>query len=564
MAVVIDVETTGLDCRRDRLVAVGVAFGRDDPIVLRHPADRDLVQQALELDAIYIGHNIGFDMGFLQSNCYWTPHPSRWLDTILVAHVAGERLPGRTRLESLQKQLVAAGELPAEILEPEQRIRAWLRKARKAAKQTDARRPEKGDAPADILDPYLSADVVSTRAVARHWGRLLDGQQQVLVLEQRCLPAVFAAERRGVPLDLDAARELRDRTEASAGDLRARCFELAGRAFNPNAALQIERALVDRGADLTQVPRTPRAAMPMFTAATLAAIDDDLARALLDYRGEKKLYDYVTGLWAHTHGDRLYGGYRQVGTETGRMSSGNPNLQNIPRSDLRIRYVICAGEGRVLVGADQDNVELRVLAAYAGPGRLRQAFAEGADLHQRTADSLGLGRDEAKTLNYSVTFGGGAPLIAGRLGCSIAEAENIRNGWFAQYPEVRRLRSRLWRKVQRDGFLTTIGGRRHHFPDGPNHMLLQRLVSGSAADMFKAAAIELHELHVPLVLLIHDEMVAEVDEDQAEDTGRLLEAALSRGMGQIRRLKADASIHKRWSDFKQPGWTPDLGEEVNR
>jgi DNA polymerase-1 len=555
MAVVIDVETGGLDCRRDRLVAVGIAFGEDEPIILRHPDDRDLVQRALELDTIYVGHNVGFDMGFLECHGYRVPHPSRWLDTVLVAHVAGERLPGRTRLEALQKQLVACGELPPEIREPEQRIKVWLRRARTAAKKTDSTRPEKGDAPSAVLNPYLYADIVSTRAVARHWGRLVDGQRKVLVLEHRCLPAIYAAERRGVPLDLDAARELRDHTEVNAGDLRARCFELAGRAFNLNSASQIEQALLARDVDLSHIPRTPRVAMPMFTADTLAAIDDELARALLDYRAEKKLHDYVIGLWAHTHGDRLYGMFRQVGTETGRMSSGNPNLQNIPRSDLRVRHVICAGEGKLLVGADLDSVELRVLAAYAGPGRLRRAFIHGVDLHQPTADALGLTRDEGKTINYATIYGGGASLIAGRLGCSIGEAKNILDRWFAQYPEVRRLRTRLSRKVQHDGYLTTIGGRRHYFAE-PNHMLLNRLVSGSCADMFKAAAVELHELHVPVVLYVHDEVVAEVAEHQAEDTGRLLEAALGRGLGRIRGLKAEATAHKRWSDFKQPGYAP--------
>jgi DNA polymerase I-like protein with 3'-5' exonuclease and polymerase domains len=100
-----------------------------------------------------------------------------------------------------------------------------------------------------------------------------------------------------------------------------------------------------------------------------------------------------------------------------------------------------------------------------------------------------------------------------------------------------------------------IGGRRHYF-DEPNHKLLNRLISGSCADMFKAAVIELHELDVPVVLYVHDEVVAEVDERQAEDTARLLETVLSRGLGQLRGLKAEATIAERWSDFKQPGYTP--------
>ena len=126
--------------------------------------------------------------------------------------------------------------------------------------------------------------------------------------------------------------------------------------------------------------------------------------------------DYVHNLYEHAHGDRLYGTFRQVGTETGRMSSGRPNLQNVPRRDLRVRYVVRAGPGKVLVGADLDNVELRVLAAYAPGGRLEQAFADGADLHQQTADQLGIERDAGKTINYAILYGAGVPLIASRLG----------------------------------------------------------------------------------------------------------------------------------------------------
>ena len=275
------------------------------------------------------------------------------------------------------------------------------------------------------------------------------------------MPAIYAAERRGVPLDLEAAAELRDRTEVGVGDLRARLFDLAGHAFNPNAARQVEKALLERGADLSVVPRTPKADMPMFTTDRRRPIDDELADALLAYRTEKKLHDYVLGLWKHAHGDRLYGGFRQMGTDTGRMSSANPNLQNIPKSDLRVRYTICAGEGMALVGADLDNVELRVLAAFAPGGALEQAFADGVDLHQQTADAVGVDRDGGKTLNYAILYGAGAPRVAKQLGIEAGAAKAILDRWYATYPEVGRLKAKLTRAVRECGYLTSVGGRRH-------------------------------------------------------------------------------------------------------
>jgi DNA polymerase-1 len=461
----------------------------------------------------------------------------------------------------LQKRLIAAGALPADILEPEQRLKAWLRSARRAATKAGERRPQKGDAPAHILHPYLYADVVSTRVLARTCAAAVNGQADVLDLERRCIPAIYATERRGVPLDLEAARELRDRSEAAVGDLRARMFELAGGPFNPDAARQIEGALAERGVDLSTVPRTPKARLPMFTADTLAAIEDELAGALLEYRAEKKLLDYVLGLWEHAHGDRLYGTFRQLGTVTGRMSSAHPNLQNIPKSDLSVRYCIAAGEGKVLVGADLDNVELRTLAAFAPGGELAAAFAESIDVHQQTADVLGISRDAGKTMNFATIYGAGPPLIAKRLGRSMDEARAILDHWFEQYPEVRALRNRLWRQVERHGYIKTIGGRRHYWPNcRPNHMLLNRLVSGSCADMLKAAAIELHNAGVPVVLYVHDEVVAEVEEDRAPAVATLLErilpAPMERDGMRVGGLAAKAEIHKRWSDFKQPEFAP--------
>jgi DNA polymerase-1 len=337
-------------------------------------------------------------------------------------------------------------------------------------------------------------------------------------------------------------------------------FEIAGRQFNPGSARQIERALLDLGADLTEVPRTPKADMPMFTEQTLQLIDHDLARALEAYRDEKALGDYVHNLYEHAHGDRLYGTFRQVGTETGRMSSGRPNLQNIPKRRLEVRYVIRAAPGRVLVGADLDNVELRVLAAYAPGGRLESAFADGVDLHQQTADALGVERDVGKTINYAVMYGAGVPRIATQLGVERNEAKRILDRWYGAYPEVASLKAHLTRTVRRRGYLVSVLGRRHYF-DQPNHMLLNRLISGSCADLFKQSIVALHRAGAEMCLFVHDEVVCDVDRTDADRVARLLEDELTRGAVRARvridRLVANATVAERWSDFKQPGWTPD-------
>jgi DNA polymerase-1 len=556
----LDTETTGLDPRADRLVLVGIASDDGQPLVMHHDADRELIQAVLDSGTRFCGHNLGFDMGFLQHAGYRIPDPTQWTDTVLMAHVAGERKPGQTVLRRLTKNLIDAGELPADTREPEERLDAWLATARRTATKQRASRPEKGHAPAQLLEPYLRADVTCTRAVARYYGSRLDGQADILELERRCLPAIYAAEQRGVPIDVDAAAELRDRTAVTVADRRARVHELAGRPFNLNSARPIEQALVDRDVDLVDVPRTDTTQQVMFTAQTLAMIDDELARAIEAYREEKKLHDYVVNLYRHTHADRLYGQFRQVGTDTGRMSSASPNLQNIPKTDLRVRYVIRAPAGKTLVAADLDNVELRVLACYAPGGALERAFADRVDLHQQTADAVGVDRDSGKRLNYAILYGAGVPRVASILDVDRDEAKEILDRWYRAYPEVARLKHRLARTVVRRGYLVSILGRRHRF-DQPNHLLLNRLISGSCADLFKRSIIALHDSGVPMILFVHDEVVAEVDEHDADRVARLLEDELARGVSRpgvtVDGLVAEAKVAMRWSDFKQPGWTPE-------
>jgi DNA polymerase-1 len=550
--VALDVETTGLDPRSDRLVLVGFAADDQAPVVLEHPADRELIQRWLELGAQYVGHHLGFDLHFLEAAGYAIPSEELWQDTMILAHLAGQSLQGQTKLDRLQHQLIDAGELEQEIIEPEHRLKRWLTQARKEAKKVGGRpRPQKGDAPRSLLDPYLVADVRSTRAAAGYYGGRLNGQAKTLELERAVLPAIFAAERRGVPLDLESVSQLRVRSAERVAQLRQELFEIAGRAFNPAAVRQVEQALIDLGADLVEVPRTPRANLPMFTSDTLPAIGHPLADTLHSYREEKKLRDYIEGLWTFSRGSRLYGSFRQVGTSTGRMSSGSPNLQNIPRSDLRVRYAIAAGEGRMLVGADLDSVELRVLASYAPGGELERSFAEDRDLHQQSADWCGLTRDQGKVLNYCSLYGGGAAMVAKVIGGSIEEGREVLERWYQLYPEVDWLKARLAHQVRAKGYLQTAYGRQHHF-DEPNHMLINRLISGTCADLFKVSIVELHRAGAAAVLYVHDEIVCEAQEDRAEETGELLERVLTRGTRRITNLQASSAAHGRWSQFKDP------------
>jgi DNA polymerase-1 len=281
--------------------------------------------------------------------------------------------------------------------------------------------------------------------------------------------------------------------------------------------------------------------------------------AITAFRDAKKQADYADDLLAHAHQGRIHASIHQFGAETGRMACSRPNLMAVPKTDLSARYVIKPPEGRVLVDADLDSVELRVLACYAPGGALERAFRDGIDLHQQTADSLGVGRAEGKVVNYSIAYGAGVPLISMRLGIERDEARTLLDRWYATYPEVGYLKARLTRTVRRRGYLVTILGRRHYFPKA-DHTMLNRLISGGASDLFKRSITALHEHRVPAIMFIHDEILCEVNEDDADRVARLLEVELARGAARpgvtVDGLLANATVAERWSDFKQLGYSP--------
>ena len=256
--IVLDCETTGLDPRADELKLACFALGQHFE-VLAHPADHDRIQEWLDQDCPYIGHNLGFDLAFLEHAGYRIPPPERWHDTTLIAHVAGRRLPGQTALKAIARDAVKEGDLPEALLAPEQELKGWLRQARREAKKAGRRLPQLGDAPRRILEPYLRSDVQLTQWTHGHYGARLNGQGPLLDLERRLLPAIYATERRGVPIDVEAAKAFRQETRTGVRRLLARVRELAGEEdFNPASTQQVERALLGRAAPSSPASREPR------------------------------------------------------------------------------------------------------------------------------------------------------------------------------------------------------------------------------------------------------------------------------------------------------------------
>lgn len=477
--------------------------------------------------------------------------------------------------------------------------------------------------PQDIMEPYALEDVILTRKVSDVYAGTLVNQpdlKQVYGFERAAMDALYAVEKRGLPaherdyrrLEQEVLRNI-DRYEERVRDLVAEADPVVfakamagdkwgngghmveadedgtlhyhGGAmsldeFSPQSSAHILAALKARGADMQYMSQKD-GKIPC-DADNLRAVDDELAVAILDFRSEYKvLSTYVRPMIGRSYvsemntykepfisavDSRIHATYRQVGARTGRMSCADPNMQNQPRDDLRLRYNIVADPGYVLVTCDLTNIEMVLFAAYCGEGRLLNAVRNGDDLHTLTAKMLGFrdrrrpgggietARQQGKTYNFSRIYGGGLRTIRRSFRCSLDEARLLKRRFDEAYPEATRLSERIEFKLQDDGYVQDklISGRRFRVDERDSYKAVNYLIQGTAAALLKYAVIQLHKDGVPMVALVHDEIVAHVPKADAVEAGKLIEERMTEfeGLKGIVPLRAEADIVKRWSDAK--------------
>jgi DNA polymerase-1 len=361
--------------------------------------------------------------------------------------------------------------------------------------------------------------------------------------------------------------------------------------FNPNSSKQILAALKARGADMSYMSQED--GKISADAENLCAVDDELAAAILRYKSEfKVLSTYVRPMIGRSYvssmntykepfiapDGRVHATYRQVGTRTGRMSCADPNMQNQPRDDLRLRYNIVAEPGHVLVTCDLTNIEMYLFAAYCGEGRLLTAVQKGEDLHALTAKMLGLrdrrrpgggietARQLGKTYNFSRIYGGGLRTIRRSFRCDLNHARLLKKRFDDAYPEVQNLTRLIEYRLEDDGYIQDklISGRRFRVDPRDSYKATNYLIQGTAASLLKYAVINLHADGIPMVALVHDEIVAHVPEKDAKEAAKLIEQRMTEfeGLKGIIPLRAEADIVQRWSDAKPLQDKDDEGNPV--
>lgn len=392
-------------------------------------------------------------------------------------------------------------------------------------------------------------------AMARLFGQRMekDGLLELFRrLEMPLLPVLAGMEQSGVAIDAAAFRAFLDDVQGQLDQLTAHVYELAGTQFNIRSAQQLGDVLFN-GLGLP-APRKTKGGQASTSQQTLEKLagQHPVVDSILQYRKlEKMRSTYLDPLLRLVDPQgRIHTTFNQKATATGRLSSSNPNLQNIPvRGPLgkRMRSCFIAGPGRLLVSADYSQVELRVLAHVSQDPALLEAFRNGEDIHARTAalvydlppDQVSPDqRRNAKTINFGLIYGMGAQKLAQELKISTAQARDFIARYFERLQGLKAFYEGVEASARQHGFVTTLGGRRRLLPDinsasGQAAALARRqaintVIQGSAADIIKLAMLavardeRLRELDARLLLQVHDELLLEVPAAAAEETGALV------------------------------------------
>ncbi|WP_030074710.1 DNA polymerase I [Halomonas alkaliantarctica] len=540
-----DLETTSLNYMDADIVGVGLALeaGEAAYIPLAHdyldaPAqlDRQQVLQALkplleDPKKTKIGQNLKYDISVLANYDIGVVGPLA--DTMLASYVLNSTAT-RHDMDSLALKYLGEKTISFEEI------------AGKGAKQLTF-----NQIALEQAVPYACEDVDITlrlqdilRPQVEREGRLAE------VLDHLELPLINVLsriERNGVALDAERLHEQSQQLERRIRELESEAFELAGREFNLGSPKQLGQILFEEQ-KIPVIKKTPKGA-PSTAEAVLEelALDYPLPKVIMQHRGLAKLKstytDKLPRLLNKTTG-RVHTSYHQAVTATGRLSSSDPNLQNIPirtEEGRKIRQAFVARPGYRIVAADYSQIELRIMAHLSEDKGLLSAFAEGRDIHTATAaEVFGTAlekvsadqRRSAKAINFGLIYGMSAWGLSRQLHIDRNQAQTYIDRYFDRYPGVARYMDRIRTQAAEDGFVETVLGRRLYLPEihsqnrnrrqGAERTAINAPMQGTAADIIKQAMIDVDawlaegDFDALMVMQVHDELVFEVADAQVE------------------------------------------------
>ncbi|MBN8412021.1 MULTISPECIES: DNA polymerase I [Halomonas] len=544
-----DLETTSLNYMEAEIVGIGLALapGEAAYIPLAHdyldaPAQLDRKQVLASLAPILaderiakIGQNLKYDISVLAR--YEMAVAGPLIDTMLESYVL-DSTATRHDMDSLALKYLGEGTVKFEDI------------AGKGAKQLTF-----NQIALEQAAPYACEDVDITlrlhhelRPRLEQTGRLAEVLDR---LERPLVRVLSRMERNGVALNVELLHTQSQELAERIRELEARAFELAGREFNLGSPKQLGQILFEEQG-IPVIKKTPKGA-PSTAEAVLEelALDYPLPKLIMEHRGLSKLRSTYTDKLprlVNPSTGRLHTSYHQAVTATGRLSSSDPNLQNIPiRTDegRRIRQAFVARPGYRIVAADYSQIELRIMAHLSGDKGLLSAFADDKDIHAATAaEVFGVGLDKvssdqrrsAKAINFGLIYGMSAWGLGRQLHIEQSQAKTYIDRYFDRYPGVARYMERIRAQAAEDGYVETVAGRRLYLPEihsqnrarrqGAERTAINAPMQGTAADIIKQAMIDMDDwltdqagsngFDAWMVMQVHDELVFEVKEDQVD------------------------------------------------
>ncbi|HEY7195128.1 MAG TPA: DNA polymerase I [Gemmatimonadales bacterium] len=410
---------------------------------------------------------------------------------------------------------------------------------------------------------------------AHHLGRLLDE------IEIPLIPVLVDMEASGILVDRALLGEMSRGFNKELTQLELDIYRAAGGEFNINSTPQLRTVLFERLKLPVQKRTKTGASTDVEVLEQLAALGHEVPRLLIEFRELTKLkstyVDALPGYISAVDG-RVHTSFNQTGAATGRLSSSDPNLQNIPIRTKRggeIRRAFVAPPGRMLLAADYSQIELRLLAHFSEDPSFVAAFQRGGDIHRQTAAVIfgvpeekvtGEMRARAKTINFATIYGQGALALSRQLGITLEEAKAFIKQYFERFAGVRAWLDRTIEEARQKGFVETLFGRRRYIPELRDRNFSIRAfgertatnspLQGSAADLIKIAMIRIHaalraaKLDAKMLLQVHDELVFEVAEPEVSRAGDLAKREME-GVANLRvPLVVTVGVGKNWVDAK--------------
>lgn len=572
-----DTETTSLDYMQAEIV--GVSFCVEPghaayvPLAHAYPGAPDQLDRARVLgrlrplleDARHakLGHHLKYDAHVLRN--HGIELRGMQFDTMLESYVL-DSTATRHDMDSVARHYLGLETIHYEDV------------AGKGAKQLAF-----NDVSIEKAAEYSAEDAdVTLRLHRTLWPRLTGSQGLADVyrdIEQPLVPVLLDMEHRGVLIDPAMLKRQSQQLARSLLELEQRAHSIAGQSFNVDSPKQLQEVLFGKlGLPVKRKTATGQASTAEDVLEELAE-EYELPRVIMEYRGLAKLRSTYTDKLPgqiNPRTRRVHTSYHQAVAATGRLSSTDPNLQNIPirtPEGRRIRQAFVAPEGHVLMAADYSQIELRIMAHLSGDENLVRAFAEDRDVHQATAAEVfgvtpeavsGEQRRAAKAINFGLIYGMSAFGLARQLGIERGAAQEYVNLYFERYPGVKAYMDETRAMAREQGYVTTVFGRRLHLPDiGSRNAQLRQYaersainapMQGTAADIIKRAMISVNDwltsngLGARLVMQVHDELVLEVPTGTVAAVREGLEQRMTAAARLRVPLKVDTGTGSNWDE----------------